>query len=130
MPALESRPEDRRFGKIDGEKTMVKSITEGRPALFELRVASSTDVNMLATSLSKNIEEGKSVSLSCIGLQPLSQAVKAVAVANGFVAPQGFVFVLLPSFSVTKFPDRETGEMVERTAIKFTLVKYWIGSDG
>jgi stage V sporulation protein SpoVS len=111
-------------------KTMLKTIVDGRPALFELRVASTTDVNLLATSLTKNVEEGKSVSLSCIGLQPLSQAVKAVAVGNGFTAPHGFVFVMMPSFSVTKFPDRETGEVVERTAIKFTLVKYWIGSDG
>jgi stage V sporulation protein SpoVS len=94
----------------------------------ELKVAATTDVQYLATSIVRNTEEGKQVILSCIGVQPQSQAVKAVAIANGHVAPQGFVFVLLPSFHVTRFTDRVSMEQVERTAMKFACIKFYMVS--
>ena len=86
-----------------------------------LRVAGSTDTQLLATSLVKNEEEGKRVVLQCIGVAPISQALKAVALANGQVAPNGFVFTATPTFATVRFPDRDTQELVERVAIRLFI---------
>lgn len=93
----------------------------------ELRVATSTNVQLLATSIVRNVEEGKRVTLSCIGVQPVSQAVKAVAIANGQVAPHGMVFFISPAFHVAHFKDRESNEDVERTVMRLTIVVHRIG---
>lgn len=130
MPALGSRLEGRTCMKRHGDVEMDVSSGSFRQVEQELKVASTTDVQLLATSIVKNSEEGKAVVLSCIGVQPQSQASKAVAIANGHVAPQGYIFLMCPSFHVTRFPDRVKQEMVERTAIRYALIKYYIGGGG
>lgn len=91
----------------------------------ELRVANSTDVRYLATAILRYLDEGKRVYLSCIGVQTISQACKSVAVANGELAPQGYVLTLLPTFQVRNFEDN--GETVERTVLRFSLHEQAIG---
>jgi stage V sporulation protein SpoVS len=93
----------------------------------ELRVGAQTDVKTLATALVKYNEEGNRVTLSCIGVPSTLQAMKAVAAANGQVAPRGYFFSVIPTFHVTRFPDRETGQTVERTAMLFALFKHRMG---
>ena len=93
----------------------------------ELRVAADTDVQHLATAIVRNIDEGKQVHLSCIGVHSISQGVKATAIANGKVAPAGFIFQLLPAFDMTHFLDDRTQEMVERTVLKLTVLKHSLG---
>ena len=94
----------------------------------ELRVAGNTDTKMLASCIVKNHEDGRRVFLSCIGVASISQAFKAVAVANGFVAPQGYVLVMLPSFYVARFMDKESKEMIDRTAMRISVLKQRMGS--
>jgi stage V sporulation protein SpoVS len=89
----------------------------------ELRVAGQTATGALASAIVKNIDDGKRVVLSCIGCMPTLLAAKAVAAANGLIAPHGYVLYMLPTFHVTKFPHNE-----ERTAMHFVLVKQRIGS--
>lgn len=130
MRALESRLDDRiSLRSLIGE--IMGSMPRGsfREVEQELRVAAGTGTHVLATSIVKNFEEGKRVVLSCIGVKSQSQALKAVAVANGYVAPKGFVFVMLPSFHVTRFPDKDQGCVVEKTAVRFALIKFYVGGD-
>ena len=94
---------------------------------LELRVGGSTNVHHLAKSIVKSIEEGKQIILSCIGLPAISVAVKSVAVANGHTAPQGNVLYMLPSFQLKAFADKETGKMIEMTAVRLTIVRRRIG---
>lgn len=87
-----------------------------------LRVAGDTIVEHLATSVVKYIEEGYRVVMACIGCMPIMQATKAVAVANSRTGPHGFFLSMLPSFNIVRFPDKETREIVERTAMHFTVI--------
>ena len=89
----------------------------------ELRVSNGTNVKQLATAILRFMEEGKKVSLACIGPQSQSQALKAVAVANGEMAPQGKILLVLPAFDVKVFADKDTRNSVEMTAIILHVVK-------
>lgn len=87
-----------------------------------LKVAKDTVVEHLATSVVKYIEEGYRVVMACIGCMPIMQATKAIAVANSRTGPHGFFLSMLPAFQVVHFPDKETREIVERTAMRFTVI--------
>lgn len=87
-----------------------------------LKVSGSSNVKSLAGCIAKTLKgEGNTVAsnvvLHCIGAASLSQAVKAVAVARGFLASNGRDIVVRPGFDVTVV------EGEERTLIKlFTIL--------
>lgn len=89
------------------------------------RVSSTANVSDLAWSVAKALEEGFRPILVGIGVQAVSQAVKAVAVANSRVASQGKVFSVLPAFENLMIDDPEQpGSKKERTVIKLVLIPY------
>ena len=90
---------------------------------MELRVSSSTQVKQLATSILRNLDEGRALVIACIGMHPLNTAMKAVSVANGEAAQNGFLLSLVPSFKEREFPDRHTSEMIVQTALRFFVVR-------
>ena len=89
-----------------------------------LKVSNSTDVHKLATSVRRHVESGRytRVVLSCIGVQTVNQAVKAVAVANERTAPQGYLLSLYPYFHMEK------RDQAEHTVIRLAVMRYLIGS--
>jgi stage V sporulation protein S len=65
----------------------------------ELKVAGGSDAKALGSSIAHYILEGKQVQLRALGAAAVNQSVKAVAIANGWVAPRrGKVLALVPSF--------------------------------
>ena len=54
-----------------------------------LRVKGTASVPALASAISHAVYDSKEVTLRAIGASAVSQAVKAVAVARGYVAPRG-----------------------------------------
>lgn len=88
----------------------------------ELRVGGGTAPKSLAGSIANNLNEGKTVSLTAIGHQAIGQAIKAVGIANSYVAAHGYQLAILPSFEV-KHIEGEGGASLERTAMVLQLVK-------
>lgn len=88
-----------------------------KSSIAELRVSNGTPSKALATSILRYLDDGKRVTLSCIGAQCLNQAVKAVAIANAEAASGGHMLVVIPSFETRSFPDRNTGEPLEMTGM-------------
>lgn len=77
----------------------------------EIRVSSSTPCNSLAGSIVAAYGEGKEITLSAIGPQPVTTAVKAVCVANRTLAPQGVMFCIIPGLITRQIVDaRADGE--------------------
>ena len=66
-------------------------------------------------SISRSAEEKGGAEIQAIGAGALNQAVKAIAIARGFVAPGGIDLVSVPAFT-----DIEI-EGEERTAIKLIV---------
>jgi stage V sporulation protein S len=79
----------------------------------ELRVAARTPTVELASAISHAVYDSKAVVLRAIGAGAVNQAVKALAIAQGYVAQRGLSLVNRPGF-ITVTMDGE-----ERTAIVF-----------
>lgn len=63
-----------------------------------LKVAHSSNSNKVAGAIVKNFEEGKTVKIHVIGAGALHQGIKGVAIARGFIAPQGKDLSVIPGF--------------------------------
>lgn len=80
-----------------------------------LKVSTSSKPNLVAGALSAIVREAGSVELQTIGAGALNQAIKAIAIARGFLAPGGIELVCVPAFV-----DIEV-EGEKRTAIKLVV---------
>lgn len=81
--------------------------------LCELKVAAASNPSSVAGSLVKNIQEGKDVTLLCIGASAVNQAVKALGIARGYIASQGVDLYFKVGFTNLMIDGNE------RTALKF-----------
>ncbi|MBS3908922.1 MAG: stage V sporulation protein S [Actinobacteria bacterium] len=80
-----------------------------------LKVSSKSSPNSVAGALAGVVRERGAAEMQVIGAGALNQAVKAIAIARGFVAPGGLDLVCKPSFADITI----NGE--ERTAIKLLV---------
>ena len=65
-----------------------------------LRVSTKSNPNSVAGALAGVLREKGTAELQAVGAGALNQAVKAVAIARGFVAPSGIDLVCVPAFAI------------------------------
>jgi stage V sporulation protein S len=80
-----------------------------------LKVSSKSNPNSVAGALAGVIRERGGAEIQTIGAGALNQAVKAVAIARGFVAPSGLDLICIPAFTDVQI------EGEERTAMKLIV---------
>ncbi|MFW5985060.1 MAG: stage V sporulation protein S [Halanaerobiaceae bacterium] len=80
-----------------------------------LKVASGSDPNSVAGALAGVLRDNGSAELQAVGAGAINQAVKAVAIARGYVAPSGMDLFCIPAFVDIEIDGEE------RTAIKFIV---------
>lgn len=80
-----------------------------------LKVSSKSNPNKVAGALTNVFRDKGTVEIQAIGAGALNQAIKAIAIARGFVAPSGKNLVCIPAFSDISI------EGEERTAIKLIV---------
>lgn len=80
-----------------------------------LKVSAKSNPNSVAGALAGTIRENGKAEIQTIGAGALNQAVKAVAIARGFVAPAGIDLVCIPAFISIEIDGEE------RTAIKLLV---------
>lgn len=80
-----------------------------------LKVASKSNPNSVAGALAGTLRETGSAEMHVIGAGALNQAVKAIAIARGFVTPSGIDLVFIPAFKDIMIDGEE------RTAIKLSV---------
>lgn len=80
-----------------------------------LKVSSRSSPNAVAGALAGVLRENGTAELQVVGAGALNQAIKAIAIARGFVAPGGLDLICVPAFT----DIRINGE--ERTAIKLLV---------
>lgn len=78
-----------------------------------LKVSSKSNPNSVAGALAGAIREKEKIEIYAIGAGAVNQAVKAIAIARGFVAPSGINLVCIPAFIELNI------EGEEKTGIKF-----------
>jgi stage V sporulation protein S len=79
------------------------------------KVSSKSNPNSVAGALANVFREKGSVEIQAIGAGALNQAIKAIAIARGFVAPSGKNLVCIPAFTDIVIDGDE------RTAIKLIV---------
>lgn len=81
-----------------------------------LKVASSSNPSSVAGALVKNMQEGKDVELLAVGAGAVNQAVKAVAIARGYISPQGVDITVKPGFEDVEIEGKK------KTAVKLIVI--------
>ena len=80
-----------------------------------LKVAADSKPKAVAGAVAAVLREKGMVELQAVGAGAVNQAVKAIAISRGFVAPNGIDLITVPAFTKVIIDGEE------RTAIKFLV---------
>lgn len=80
-----------------------------------LKVSSKSNPNSVAGAIAGQIKESGKVEIQAIGAGALNQAIKAIAIARGFVASSGHNLVCIPAFADIEIDSED------RTGIKLIV---------
>ncbi|MCD5410735.1 MAG: stage V sporulation protein S [Clostridiales bacterium] len=80
-----------------------------------LKVSAKSKPNSVAGAIAGVIREHGNAEMQAIGAGALNQAIKAIAIARGFVSPGGIDLICIPAFTDIEI----NGE--EKTAIKLII---------
>ena len=80
-----------------------------------LKVSSKSNPSSVAGAIANVFKEKNTVEIQSVGAGAINQAIKAIAIARGFVAPSGKNLICTPAFSDISIDGEE------RTAIKLSV---------
>ncbi|MCR4434410.1 MAG: stage V sporulation protein S [Clostridiales bacterium] len=80
-----------------------------------LKVSANSQPKSVAGALAAVLRDNSCVEIQAVGAGAVNQAVKAIAITRGFVAPNGIDLIAVPAFSEVNIDGEE------RTAIKFLV---------
>lgn len=80
-----------------------------------LKVSAKSQPKSVAGALAAVLREKNVAELQAVGAGAVNQAIKAIAITRGFVAPNGIDLVVVPAFSEIDIDGEE------KTAIKFIV---------
>jgi stage V sporulation protein S len=80
-----------------------------------IKVAGTSRTSAVAGAIAGVVRENKRAEVQAIGASAINQAVKAIALARGYLANDGYDIIVIPEFVDVQIEDKV------RTAIKFTV---------
>ncbi len=80
-----------------------------------LKVSAKSQPKSVAGALAGVLRDNCSAEIQAVGAAAVNQAVKAIAITRGFVAPNGIDLVAVPAFSEVSIDGEQ------RTAIRFII---------
>jgi stage V sporulation protein S len=80
-----------------------------------LRVSASSNAQSVGSAIAHALYEAPSIKVRAVGASAVNQAVKAIAIASGYVAPRGMRLACIPGFTTV---DSRDGQI---SAIVFTV---------
>lgn len=80
-----------------------------------LRVSAGSNAQSVGSAIAHALYESPSVKIRAVGASAVNQAVKAIAIARGYVAPRGLDLTCRPGFTTV---DSRDGQI---SAIVFTI---------
>jgi stage V sporulation protein S len=80
-----------------------------------LKVSAQSNPKSVAGALAAVLREKGTAEVQAVGAGAVNQAIKAVAIARGFVAPNGIDLICIPAFAEIIIDGEE------RTAIRFIV---------
>ncbi|HBR30102.1 MAG TPA: stage V sporulation protein S [Firmicutes bacterium] len=80
-----------------------------------LKVSARSNPKSVAGALAAVVREKSKAEIQAVGAGAVNQSIKAIAIARGYVAPNGINLVCIPAFSEIVIDGEE------RTAIRFIV---------
>lgn len=80
-----------------------------------LKVSADSKPKSVAGAIAAVVRENETVEIQAVGAAAVNQAVKAIAIARGYVAPNGIDLVCVPAFADIQIDGEQ------RTAIRFLV---------
>jgi stage V sporulation protein S len=80
-----------------------------------IKVAGTSRTSAVAGAIAGVVRENKRAEVQAIGASAINQAVKAIALARGYLTNDGYDIIVIPEFVDVQIEDKV------RTAIKFTV---------
>ncbi len=80
-----------------------------------LRVSAHSNPKSVAGALAAVLRDKNRAELQAVGAGAVNQAIKAIAITRGYVAPNGVDLICIPAFAEIQIDGEE------RTAIKFIV---------
>jgi stage V sporulation protein S len=77
-----------------------------------LRVSAGSNAQSVASAIAHSLYENPEVKIRAVGAGAVNQAVKAMAIARGYVAPRGMNLVCIPGFTTIQSRDGEISAIV------------------
>lgn len=77
-----------------------------------LRVSAGSNPQSVASAIAHAIYDNRQVKLRAVGAGAVNQAVKALAIARGYVAPRGLDLTVKPGFTTIESRDGEISAIV------------------
>jgi stage V sporulation protein S len=77
-----------------------------------LRVSAGSNPQSVASAIAHAIYDNRQVKLRAVGAGAVNQAVKAMAIARGYVAPRGMDLVFVPGFTTISSRDGEISALI------------------
>ena len=80
-----------------------------------LKISTKSNPNSVAGAIAGLIKERGKAEMQVIGAGAINQAIKAIAIARGFVAPSGIDLICIPAFTEVRIDEDE------RTGVKLLV---------
>ena len=80
-----------------------------------LKVSAQSNPKSVAGALAAVVREFRTAEIQAVGAGAVNQAIKAIAISRGFVAPNGINLITIPAFAEIEIDGEE------RTAIRFIV---------
>ena len=80
-----------------------------------LKISTKSNPNSVAGAIAGLIKERGKAEMQVIGAGAINQAIKAIAIARGFVAPAGIDLICIPAFTEVRIDEDD------RTGIKLLV---------
>jgi len=82
-----------------------------------LKVSSKSEPKSVAGAIAAILRNDEPVEINAIGAAAVNQVVKSIAVARGYVAPNGIDMICIPAFAQLEVDGKE------KTSIRFIVEK-------
>jgi stage V sporulation protein S len=83
----------------------------------QIKVASNSSCTAVAGAISNLMRNQNSLEVSIVGAGALNQAIKAIAIARGYLVPSGIEICVIPSFKEILLDGKQ------KTAMKLRIEK-------
>lgn len=80
-----------------------------------LKISTKSNPNSIAGAIAGVVKEEGTAELHAIGAGAVNQAMKAIAIARGFVAPAGIDLICVPAFTEVRIDEDD------KTAMRFIV---------